>query len=445
MSSRYLNAGLTLALFGALTAHAQSSALSGEDEQLTVVRAGKVITVSGKEIDDGVIVISGGRIQNVGKGLEYPKNAKVIDARQRTVMPGLVNVRTRYGLPPGTRKGVHADFSVADECFPSAGFFDEFLRAGYTAVTYYPGGAEIPGRAIVVHTGGSAERQMILSPAYLRVSREKKPFRDALERAKKEIEKQEKAREEWDKKQKAAEEKKAAEDKQKAATQPTQPASRPATQPASQPVFEPPPIDPKVQALVDLLQKKPGVVAMLELSGASDAVQFFDVLERYDIAHVFAAMHMISTDYELVAKKLGEKTAKVTLLPLITHALATVDRRNLPLMFARAGCEVTLLPMMDNPREFGRVLIRTAELVREGWSREEALKALTLNPAKLLGLDARFGSIEKGKDADLIFLDADPFAPDARVREVMIGGEIVFRVTREAADAAYLSDGEAGR
>jgi len=154
---------------------------------------------------------------------------------------------------------------------------------------------------------------------------------------------------------------------------------------------------------------------------------------------------MISTDYELAAKDLGERKAKVTLLPLITQALATVDRLNLPKMYAQAGCEVTLLPMMDNPREFGRVLIRTAELVREGWAREEALKALTLNPAKLLGLDARLGSIEKGKDADLIFLDSDPFAPDARVREVMIAGEIVFRVTREAADAAYLSDGEGGR
>lgn len=441
MSSRFRNAGFTLVLFGALAAHAQSAALSEEDEQLTVVRAGKVITVAGKEIDDGVVVISGGRIRNVGQGLEYPRNARVIDARPWTVMPGLINVRTRYGLPPGNRKGVHANFSVAEEFFPSAGFFDEFLRTGYTTVTYYPGGTEIPGRAIVVHTGGPAEQRMVQSPSYLRVSREKKPFRDALERAKKEIEKQDKAREEWDKKQKAAEEKKAAEDKQKAATQPTQPASQPATQPA----FEPPPIDPKVQALVDLIQKKSGVVAMLELSGASDAVQFADVLKHFEIAHVYAAMHMISTDYELVAKELGAKKARVTLLPLITHALATVDRRNLPLMFAEAGCEVTLLPMMDNPREFGRVLIRTAELVREGWSREEALKALTLNPARMLGLDDRFGSVEKGKNADLIFLDADPFSPDARVREVMIGGEIVFRVTREAADAAYVSDGEAGR
>jgi imidazolonepropionase-like amidohydrolase len=69
-----------------------------------------------------------------------------------------------------------------------------------------------------------------------------------------------------------------------------------------------------------------------------------------------------------------------------------------------------------------------AELVREGWPREEALKALTLHPARLLGLEARLGSIEKGKDADLIFLDADPFDPTARVREVMIAGEIVHRV-----------------
>ena len=55
------------------------------------------------------------------------------------------------------------------------------------------------------------------------------------------------------------------------------------------------------------------------------------------------------------------------------------------------------------------------------------MKALTLHPARPLGLEKRLGSIEKDKDADLIFLDADPLDPRARVREVMIGGEIVHR------------------
>jgi len=74
------------------------------------------------------------------------------------------------------------------------------------------------------------------------------------------------------------------------------------------------------------------------------------------------------------------------------------------------------------------MLGRIALLVREGWTRAEALKAVTLHPARLLGLDSRLGSIEKDKDADLIFLDADPLDPLARVREVMIAGEIVRRV-----------------
>ena len=73
------------------------------------------------------------------------------------------------------------------------------------------------------------------------------------------------------------------------------------------------------------------------------------------------------------------------------------------------------------------MLGRIAGLVREGWPRDEALKATSLFPARLLGLDARLGSVEKGKEADLIFLDADPLDPRARVREVMIGGEIVRR------------------
>lgn len=433
--------GLVLAavLLATGGAAAQSPASQpADDEQLTVVRAGKAITVSGKEIDDAVIVISGGKIQNVDKGLEYPKNARVIDARHRVVMPGIINPRTRYGLPPTQRKGVHGAWSVQDEFFPAPGFFDDALRGGCTLMALVPGGDDIPGRAIVVHTAGPAAQRVVQSPSFLRVAPDKKALREGLERAKKEIEKQEKAKEEFDKKQ-------AAQAKAPPPSQPagSQPASQPTTQPAtSQPVFEPPPIDPQLQVLVDLIQKKAGALAMLELGGAADFVLFGDVLKQFEVAHVYAMRHYLSTDFDYVIKALGEEKAKVIALPTLTYAQATVNRENLPAALSKAGCEVSLSALTDSGREFQRLPERVAELVRDGWSREEAFKALTLNPAKLLALDARFGSIEKGKDADLVFFDVDPLASGARVREVMVGGEIVYRVERDAGAAAYSSDGE---
>ena len=65
-----------------------------------------------------------------------------------------------------------------------------------------------------------------------------------------------------------------------------------------------------------------------------------------------------------------------------------------------------------------------AELVRAGLDRESALRAMTLNPARVLGIQDRVGSIEKGKDADLLFLTGDPFDARTRVNRVMIQGRV---------------------
>jgi imidazolonepropionase-like amidohydrolase len=61
-----------------------------------------------------------------------------------------------------------------------------------------------------------------------------------------------------------------------------------------------------------------------------------------------------------------------------------------------------------------------------GASEEEALRMITLNPAKQLGVDKRVGSIEVGKDADLAIFNAHPFAPAARVEMTLVDGRVFF-------------------
>ena len=63
--------------------------------------------------------------------------------------------------------------------------------------------------------------------------------------------------------------------------------------------------------------------------------------------------------------------------------------------------------------------------VKEGMSREDAYKALTINPAKILGIDQRVGSIKVGKDADLVLFDKDPLDIFSEVKSVFINGEKV--------------------
>ncbi|MCK4438004.1 amidohydrolase family protein, partial [Candidatus Bathyarchaeota archaeon] len=70
--------------------------------------------------------------------------------------------------------------------------------------------------------------------------------------------------------------------------------------------------------------------------------------------------------------------------------------------------------------------INAALAMREGMPEEEALKAITINPAEILGVADRVGSIEVGKDADLRLLSGDPLDVMTKVQNVIIDGEIVF-------------------
>ncbi len=422
--------GLTPAWRCLPTCMAAEPADDDGDERFVVIKAGKIITNTDEDIHDGVIVLSGGKVHSVGRDLEYPLNSKVIDARDRVVMPGLIDPHTRYGLPRYKRGGVHGDLSVRDEYFPPPKVYDELLAAGYTALALVPAGDGIPGRAMVIRTAGPEDQRTLQSPSYLRVSGDKRVLRGALERAQKEIDKVEKARKAFEEKQKKAQEeqkKKAKQEKAKSKGD-KKPATQPTTKPTTQPAFKPPPINPAHQALVDLIQKKPDIFALIELDRASDFVHMREVLEKFEIAHCFYAGRSWRMDLEYVVEPLGEQQAKIIIPPLITRTPHSAERIHLPRMLTDAGCEVSLSPRNDSPREYRHMLGRVAELVREGWPREAALKAITLHPANLLGLAERLGSIEKGKEADFIFLDADPLAPGARVREVMIGGEVVHRV-----------------
>ena len=77
-----------------------------------------------------------------------------------------------------------------------------------------------------------------------------------------------------------------------------------------------------------------------------------------------------------------------------------------------------------------RFFLRTAALaVRGGMTREGALKALTLNNAKILELDDRIGSLEPGKDADFIILNGDPLSVYTVVEQTFIEGQQVFDLT----------------
>ena len=174
--------------------------------KITVIRAGKVITVSGKTYEPGMVILEDNKVRLVGTDLEYPKSARVIDARQETVMPGLVLPRTRYQLPSYSRGGLQAARRSTDEIIPSEIEFERFLKFGYTTVGFIPFGSGIPGAASAYRSGGADDQLLEAEAAYLRVSMvnpssDRRVLTSALKKAKEAIEKVKKARAKWEKKQ----------------------------------------------------------------------------------------------------------------------------------------------------------------------------------------------------------------------------------------------------
>lgn len=426
-----------------------------ESDRLVVIEAGRVITVTGEDYSPGMIVIEDGEITLVGQNLEVPPGARRIRARSETVMPGLVVARTRFGLPSYQRQGVFGQLRATSEVDGDLVDGEAFLRAGIVAAAYTPSGSGILGRAGVVRPPLAEETVVLREDAYLpitltRVSRDRRILEKGFDRAKKEIEKAEKAKAEWEKKQ--AEEQKVAEAKRKKEQGEKKPAGSAEAgakesgksiakksdekTPKKPAEFVPPEIPVELQSLVSLLREEATALPMVvQLVDAGSFLHWQQILAEYPQLASEKHRNVQFTPNPRVEQrpmfpKLGEWGATVILEPRISNRPYTASRLHLPAEVSRAGATVIFLPNSDTAREFSRWRSRIADLIRQGLDRDVALRAITETPAQFLGIAETCGAIEKGRSADLIFLDGDPFAAATRVTKTMIAGEWVWEEER---------------
>ncbi|NUN51726.1 MAG: amidohydrolase family protein [Planctomycetaceae bacterium] len=91
---------------------------------------------------------------------------------------------------------------------------------------------------------------------------------------------------------------------------------------------------------------------------------------------------------------------------------------------------VTVCVHSDSSEQVQRLWVEAAKMVGAGLPRAEAVKALTINPATVIGVEGRIGSLEAGKDADLALFSGDPFSVLTRVDATWIEGRRVFERER---------------
>jgi imidazolonepropionase-like amidohydrolase len=182
-----------------------------------------------------------------------------------------------------------------------------------------------------------------------------------------------------------------------------------------------PAFDIKLHALLPVLRG--------EMPLKAHAHQADDILTAIRIAREFGVKLTLEhvTEGHLIADILAEENVPLAVGPTLGHA-TKFELRNktwdTPGALARAGCQVSIIT--DSPViPQSHLALCAALAVKSGMDRFEALKAITINPARHIGVADRLGSIEEGKDADIVIADGSPFNIQTAIKKVFINGEPV--------------------
>jgi imidazolonepropionase-like amidohydrolase len=409
-------------ILGALAAFAPDD--KTELPPVYALRVGRAETVANGAVEHAVVLVENGKITVVGEDLPVERGIPTFDHPDWVLMPGLVNCKSRAGLSGRAGNDSKPEVKASDELYPQTSTYTALVEAGVTTLGLHPAGEGIPGQAVAVRPSGSSSEEVILrDPAYLLIElrsnvKSKRMVMDAFGEADEYGEKVEKAREKWEKdleKQKKAEKKKKDDDKKDEDEKEEEKVPE---------TFTPPEPDADVKPFLDLRAGK--LTALVDISKAADYLHLLDALGDEEIGYSLFCNLRDDIDLYEVSERIGETGVRIVLSPEITLQPFTRRDRNLPAEFAAAGAKLAFVPRSDTTTSHRTWLVDAGNLVRFGLDREDALRALTLEPAEVLGVADRVGSIEAGKDANLILLDGDPFEPATRIQMVILEGENVY-------------------
>ncbi len=379
-------------------------------EKAVAVKGGKIITISGKEISAGTILIRDGKIEAVGKKVKIPWDAEVIDATGKVVMPGWIEAHTSRGLDRGNENVPSVPYvSVFDSLNPASPFFEDCLRQGITTLHVSPGNSTlVGGRGMAVHpVGFTAEEMAVATDLFMKISLQ--PGRGQSRMAHlSALRKEFTSLLRYIAELKEKREVQASGDKGK------------------KPDLE---IAIKREAMADLLQGK--MWALVYCPDAASVLRAIDLSRRFK----FKMKLVVGPDCWKAAKEIAAAKLEVILDPSLVYWETDEEKhdevlRIAPIAFWKAGVKFAF---QTDPSRFGTSYMwyQAATAVKYGLPREEALKAGTLYPAQILGLADQFGSIEKGKAADLVILTGDPLDTMTWVDSVLVGGKVVYQRSKD--------------
>jgi len=375
------------------------------------VKNGMIHDAVHEEAFRGDILVEDGKIKAIGENLEIPEDTEIVDAEGLQVYPGFVEAHGHIGLD-GYGIGYEGmDYNEMNDIIspqmrgidgvkPMDPAFPMAAAAGVTCVCVGPGSANVLGGTFTaIKTVGKRVDDMVVRDGVAmkcafgenpkRVYRDKKDssrmttaalLRETLFKAKEYMEKKEAAGDDLSKK---------------------------------------PSFDIKLEALIPVLKKE--IPLKAHAHAAEDIFTALRIAREFDLK--ITLEHV--TEGHLIAEELAEENVPLAVGPTLTSA-SKFELRNkswtTPGLLAAAGCQVSIIT--DSPVIPQEYLPLCAGLaVRAGMEPFAALQAITINPAKHVGIADRVGSLETGKDADIVITDGCPFEVSTKVEYVFIDGK----------------------
>jgi len=388
--------------------------------QTIAITGGTVYPVSGPPIQRGIVLIRDGRIAAVGTDVAIPADAQRVDAMGKIVTPGLVNAATQLsvldiGAVQATRnvsargrEGIAAAFTVWDGLNPASVLIPPARVAGITTVVIAPRGGLLSGQAAVLHLVEGTAADMVMRSPVAMVGQIGAPqqvgaqsrgelllrLREVLEDAR------------------AYGRRKA--DYERAQTRQFS-ASR---------------LD--LEALGPVLEGREPL--MLEADRASDIESALKVARDYGVKLIIsgAAEAWMVAD-KLAAAHVPVMTGAMNNIPSSFSSLGT--RQENAGLLRRAGVTVMIIGNAGGGDEDAfnvrNVRFEAGNAVAYGMARDDALRAITMTPAEVFGVADRVGSLQVGKDADVVVWSGDPLEFATQPEHVFIRGREVHATTRQ--------------
>lgn len=390
--------------------------MHGYEKEMILLRNAQIYTMEGEILESSDILVKDGKIADIGLEIPVEEGCQVIDCTGKIITPGLIDAHCHLGMWEDGIGFEGADgnemtdpvtphMRAIDGVNPMDRTFTEALEGGVTAVATGPGSANvISGTFALIKTHGNRIDDMIVKdPIAMKIAFGENPKRVYGESKKSPMTRMGiaaelretlfKAKEYYEKKMNATEEK-------------------------DKPAF-----DMKFEALIPVFK---GEIPLKAHAHRAD-----DLFTASRIANEFGLKITLDhvTEGHLIADQLKELGHPLIVGPSFTER-SKFELRNLtfetPGILSKAGIKVAI--MTDSPVIPSQYLSLCAALShKSGMDRMEALKAITLYPAQILGVEEKMGSVKVGKDADLVVWNKHPFDIDAIAMYTIVNGKVAQR------------------